>query len=506
MLLSRVVEASTALSATGSRNGKKAILAELLSELLDEGDADQAAVVAAWLSGGLRQRRTGVGWSSLARIPPPASSAELSVVEVDTAFAAIAEVSGAGSTGDRTNQVNQLFGRATESEQRLLIGLISGELRHGALEALVQEGLAVALHRPATVVRRAAMLLGSTSVVTALAVEHGPDALAEVGMQLGIAVQPMLAASAASVSEAVAKVGVPTVVDHKLDGIRIQVHRDGDDLRIFTRSLDDITARLPEVVDAVRSLAPTRLVLDGEVLVLTTDGRPEKFQVIASRTASAAGRSDTRPVTAYFFDLMLVDDRTLLDTPLRERMSIMAEVLPESMRVPRIVAEDESEVAATFARAVAGGFEGVVIKNLDSPYAAGRRESSWTKIKPRHTLDLIVLAAEWGHGRREGWLSNLHLGARDDDGFVMLGKTFKGLTDELLRWQTERLLALQTRATAHTVHVRPELVVEVALDGVQDSTRYPGQVALRFARVLRYREDKTPEQANTLADVRALAV
>jgi len=499
VLLSRVVEASSALSTISSRNGKRAILGELMTELVTEGDADQAAVVAAWMSGGLRQRRTGVGWASLTGIPSPAAEPTLTVTEVDRAFAELAEIAGAGSAADRAAQVNQLFGRATEPEQRLLIGLVSGELRHGALEALVQEGLAAALGLPAATVRRAAMLLGSTAVTAALAVDQGPAALAAVGMHLGVPVQPMLASSAPSVAEAVARTGLPVVVDHKLDGIRVQVHRDGADVRVFTRSLDDITPRLPEVVDAVRTLPANRLVLDGEVLALRADGRPEKFQVIASRTASSAARpgrdgTDARPVTAYFFDLMLVDERNLLDTPLRERLSIMTEVVPETMRVPRMVADDEATVASTFAAAVADGFEGVVIKNLDSTYAAGRREASWTKIKPRHTLDLVVLAAEWGHGRREGWLSNLHLGARGPDGLVMLGKTFKGLTDELLRWQTERLLALQTRATAHTVFVRPELVVEIAFDGVQDSTRYPGKVALRFARVLRYREDKTVDR------------
>jgi len=324
-------------------------------------------------------------------------------------------------------------------------------------------------------------------------------------MQVGTPVQPMLAASAATVADAVAKVGLPVLVDHKLDGIRVQVHRRGDEVQVFTRSLDEITARLPEVVAAARTLPHDSFVLDGEALALRTDGRPEKFQVIASRTATAGEEASVRmPLRAYYFDVLSLDGTNLLTTPLRERIAIMERMLPAEQIVPRNVATTADEVAAEFATAVATGFEGIVVKDLEAGYAAGRREASWTKIKPRHTLDLIVLAAEWGHGRRHGWLSNLHLGARDGDGFVMLGKTFKGLTDEILAWQTERLLELETRRTSSTVFVRPELVVEIAVDGVQDSTRYPGKVALRFARVLRYRPDKTPEQASTLDEVRAL--
>jgi len=510
MLLAQVVHASQALSGTSSRNGKRSILSQLMAEVIAEGSAEQAGVVAAWLSGGLRQRRTGIGWATLTGLGEPATAASLEVLEVDAAFGALAQLAGAGSANERVTGVNALFARATDAEQRLLIGLISGELRHGALEALVQEGLAAALGAPAATVRRAAMLIGSTSRTAELAVRCGPEALAGVGMQVGIAVQPMLAASSPGVWDAVAKAALPVAVDYKLDGIRVQVHRDGEDIKIFTRSLDEITHRLPEVVAAVRALPYRRLVLDGEALTLRADGRPEKFQVIASRTASTVARaeaSDRIPVVAYFFDLLLVDDRDLLAVPLRERIAIMDEVLPAEMLVPRVIAVDEAAVASTFADAVRLGFEGVVIKNLDSGYAAGRRESSWTKIKPRHTLDLVVLAAEWGHGRRKGVLSNLHLGARgtdQDGGFVMLGKTFKGLTDARLAWQTERLLELETRRTEYTVFVRPELVVEIAFDGVQDSRRYPGKVALRFARVLRYREDKLPEQASTIEEVRAL--
>jgi DNA ligase-1 len=299
-------------------------------------------------------------------------------------------------------------------------------------------------------------------------------------------------------------------VDYKLDGVRVQVHRAGEQVRIFTRSLDDITARLPEVVAVARSLPHDQLVLDGEVLSLRSDGRPEAFQVVASRTMSsvdAAALAQTGPLQVYFFDLLHVDGRDLLDAPLADRLEQMRELLPEAVTVPREICTTPSEAAETFADAVKRGYEGVVIKNLRAPYAAGRRDAAWVKVKPRHTFDLIVTAAEWGHGRRQGWLSNLHLAAPDpvSGELIMLGKTFKGLTDELLTWQTARFLELEVRRTAHIVYVEPSMVVEIACDGLQVSTRYPGGVALRFARVLRYRPDKSPAEADTIDTVKALA-
>ncbi len=506
MLLSRLAATRTALAATRSRNAKR----DRIAEVLREASADDVEIVVGYLAGGLRQRRTGVGWRTLQNAPPPAAEPSLTVAEVDAAFAAMAELSGPGSSSARAEAVRDLFARATAEEQRFLFGLVSGELRQGAMEAAVQDGLAVAYGVPLTAVRRAAMLLSSTTSAAAVLLHGGLPALEAVGLQVGTGIQPMLAASAPDPAAGVAKTGLPVLVDHKLDGVRVQVHRDGDAVRIFTRSLDDITARLPGVVEVVRGLPQTRLVLDGEVLAIGADGRPEVFQVVASRTMSEvdpAGPSPDNPLRVFFFDLLHTDRQDLLDTPLRDRLMVMRDVLPEELTVPRQVCATEQEVAARFSAAVTDGFEGVVIKNLAAPYAAGRRDAAWVKIKPRHTFDLVVTAAEWGHGRRQGWLSNLHLAAPDPTTgeLVMLGKTFKGLTDELLTWQTKRFLELEVRRDSYTVYLEPTTVVEIACDGLQISTRYPGGVALRFARVLRYRPDKTAAEADTIATVKALS-
>ncbi|HWH98703.1 MAG TPA: ATP-dependent DNA ligase, partial [Propionibacteriaceae bacterium] len=371
--------------------------------------------------------------------------------------------------------------------------------------------LAAAFALPLTSVRRAAMLLSSTSAAARLAITGGRTALDAVTLQVGTAVQPMLAASAPDPEEAVAKTGLPAIVDFKLDGVRVQVHRMGSKITIFTRSLDDVTTRMPDVVALVADLPSDQFVLDGEVLALTSDGRPELFQVVASRTMSSAdvaAAAERLPLQAFFFDLLRLDDHDLLDEPLTRRIEVMAELLPPSLIVPRAICSSLGEVAAVFTDAVAKGYEGLVVKNPSAPYAAGRRDSGWVKLKPRHTFDLIVTAAEWGHGRRRGWLSNLHLAARDSssDQLIMLGKTFKGLTDEMLAWQTDQFLAREIGRTAGTVYVDPSMVVEVACDGLQASTRYPGGVALRFARVLRYRSDKSAAEADTIDSVKALSV
>ena len=501
MLLSRLAATRTALAATRSRNAKR----DRIAEVLREASADDVEIVVAYLSGGLRQRRTGVGWRTLQHAPPPADEPALTVAEVDAAFAAMAELSGPGSSGARADAVRNLFARATAEEQQFLFGLVSGELRQGAMEAAVQDGLAVAYGVPLAAVRRAAMLLSSTTAAAAVLLHGGLPALEAVGLQVGTGIQPMLAASAPDSAAAVAKSGLPVLVDHKLDGVRVQVHRDGETVRIFTRSLDDITARLPGVAEAVRALPQTRLVLDGEVLALGADGRPEVFQVVASRTMSEvdpAGSAPDNPLRVFFFDLLHIDGQDLLDTPLQERLTVMRDVVPEALTVPRSVCSTEAEVGERFSAAVADGYEGVVIKNLAAPYAAGRRDAAWVKIKPRHTFDLVVTAAEWGHGRRQGWLSNLHLAAPDPETgeLVMLGKTFKGLTDELLTWQTQRFLELEVRRDSYTVYLEPSTVVEIACDGLQISTRYPGGVALRFARVLRYRPDKTAGRGRHAGD------
>ena len=365
---------------------------------------------------------------------------------------------------------------------------------------------------PLAAVRRAAMLAGST-VAAAGAAFEGEEALAAIGLEVGRPIMPMLASSAPDVTTAMAGLSADgatdVAIDAKLDGIRIQVHRDGDDVLVVTRSLDDITGRLPEVVEIARSLPAERFVLDGEALALSDDGRPMAFQDTASRTAQDTAREGQRAVTPHFFDLLHLDGRDLLDSPGHERLAALDALVPEQHRVRRLVTADAAAADAFAGETVAAGHEGVVLKDLAAPYAAGRRGSAWVKVKPRHTLDLVVLAVEWGSGRREGWLSNIHLGARDESsetGFVMLGKTFKGMTDEMLAWQTERFTELATSPvdrSSYVVHVRPEQVVEIAFDGLQRSTRYPGGVALRFARVLRYRDDKRPHEADTIEAVRA---
>jgi DNA ligase 1 len=506
MLLSRLAETRIALAGTRSRNAKR----DLIAAVLRDASRDDVEIVVSYLSGSLRQRRTGVGWKSLQSIPPPAEEPSLTVGEVDAVFDYVAGLSGAGSTSARAVAVNALLARATADEQDLLRGLVFGELRQGAMEAAVQEGLATAFEIPVAAVRRAAMLMSSTTAAAALLLAGGLEALEAVGLQVGVAIQPMLAASAPGPDAALDKTGLPAVVDYKLDGVRVQVHRTGEEVRIFTRSLDDITARLPEVVAVAQALPHDQLVLDGEVLSLHNDGRPEAFQVVASRTMSSvdgATLAQTGPLQVFFFDLLHVDGQDLLDVPLGERLEHMRRLLPETVTVPREVCETPKQAADTFADAVKRGYEGIVIKNLNAPYSAGRRDAAWVKVKPRHTFDLIVTAAEWGHGRRQGWLSNLHLAARDPASgeLIMLGKTFKGLTDELLTWQTARFLELEVRRTAGTVYLEPSTVVEIACDGLQVSTRYPGGVALRFARVLRYRPDKSAAEADTIDTVKALS-
>lgn len=500
MLLADVVATSRDVAATRSRKAKVAAIAALLASASPE----ELGVVTSYVGGALLQRRTGLGWRGLTDLPPPADSPSLLVTEVDEAFAAIAELAGPGSQAARSSAVTELFGRATADEQQWLRGLVTGEVRQGALDALVQEAVAAAAAVPLAAVRRAAMLAGSTVAVVDLAFA-GEPALDAVGLEVGRPVLPMLASSAKTLEEAVAKAGGGEVaVDTKLDGIRIQVHRSGSSVTIATRSLDDITERLPEVVDLARSLPSESFVLDGEALALDEAGRPRAFQETASRTAQATGVR----VTPFFFDVLHVDGRDLLTAPGDERLAELERLVPAEFRVPRVVTDDLA-VAESFVRdSLAAGHEGVVVKRLAAPYDAGRRGAAWVKVKPVHTLDLVVLAVEWGSGRRSGWLSNIHLGARDpssESGFVMLGKTFKGMTDEILAWQTERFTELATTPadrSSYVVHVRPEQVVEIAFDGLQRSTRYPGGLALRFARVLRYRDDKRADEADTIETVR----
>ncbi|HWJ83654.1 MAG TPA: ATP-dependent DNA ligase [Nocardioides sp.] len=503
MRLGDLVAVSAAVAATRSRKEKTALIADLLSRA----GPGERALVAHYLSGRLRQRRTGIGWRGLQELPAPAEPpGTLTVAEVDAAFQALSLLSGAGSAAARAAAVADLFGRATPDEQAWLRAITVGEVRQGALDAVVVEALAAAAAVPVAEVRRAAMLAGGATYVVDEAFS-GVEALRSIGLTVGRPVLPMLASSAPDLDAALDRFGADDVaVDAKLDGIRIQVHRDGDDVVIATRSLDPITHRLPEVVDAVLALPAERLVLDGEAIALDEDGRPRPFQETASRTARGEGTA----VTPYFFDVLHVDGRDLLDLPAAERWAALEALVPERHRVPRWRgAAGDTEAAEAFTELVlADGHEGVVVKDAAATYEAGRRGAAWVKVKPVHTLDLVVLAVEWGSGRRRGWLSNIHLGARDDTapgGFVMLGKTFKGMTDAMLAWQTERFLELETGREGHVVHVRPEQVVEIAFDGVQRSTRYPGGLALRFARVVRYRDDKTADQADSLATLRDVA-
>jgi DNA ligase-1 len=503
MLLAELVAVSREVAAASGRLAKISLLAAALREA----GPLEVPVAVAYLSGDLPQRQIGVGWATLRDGFPAAASATLTLSEVDSGLSAIGAVSGKGSALARRDLVGALFRLATAPEQEFLVRLISGELRQGALEGVMTEAVAKAAAVPVAAVRRAAMLRGSLGPVAAAALAGGADALEEFGLEVGQPVRPMLAASAATMEEALAKVSAGgAAVEWKLDGIRIQAHVVPGEVRLFTRTLDDITGRLPEVVAAVAKLPVRAAVLDGELIALRPDGRPMPFQDTASRAASE-NSGHVVPLSAFFFDALHLDGADLIDLPYWRRHAELAWAVPADMLMPRVVTSSADEAAEFFRDAVAHGHEGVVVKSLDAPYAAGRRGAGWIKVKPRHTLDLVVLAVEWGHGRRRGWLSNLHLGARDPStgGFVMLGKTFKGLTDELLTWQTSRLLELETRRDDWTVYVRPELVVEIAFDGVQRSPRYPGGLALRFARVLRYREDKPAAEADTIDTVRALS-
>ncbi|WP_314219472.1 ATP-dependent DNA ligase [Streptomyces zaehneri] len=500
MLLTRLADVSREVAATSARSRKIALLAELFRDA----EADDVPVVIPYLAGRLPQGRLGVGWKVLSLPVAPAEGPALTVREVDARLTELGKVSGPGSQAERARLVGELMGAATADEQRFLLGLITGEVRQGALDAVAVEGLAQATGAPATDVRRAVMLAGSLRPVAQALLADGPAALEAFRLTVGRPVLPMLAHTASGVAEAVGKLGV-CAVEEKLDGIRVQVHRDGDDVRLYTRTLDDITDRLPEVSNAARRLTGSRFILDGEVIAFDGTGRPRSFQETAGRVGSrvdVTAAAEAVPVAPVFFDVLSVDGRDLLDLPFAERHAELARLVPEPMRVRRTVVSGPGDVEAAeeFSRkTLLRGHEGVVVKALDAPYSAGRRGASWLKVKPVHTLDLVVLAAEWGHGRRTGKLSNLHLGARTaDGGFAMLGKTFKGLTDALLTWQTERLRELAVDESGYVVTVRPELVVEIAYDGLQRSTRYPAGVTLRFARVLRYREDKRPEEADTV--------
>jgi len=493
-----LVATSERVAVTSSRSGKQALLADALRTL----SIEELPAGVALLSGKVRQRQTGVGWAALREMPRPAATPTLELCEVDATLERMQTMAGAGSAAARAGEVRQLFARATTSEQHFLAAVLAYGLRQGASRGVLVGALAQAAGVGMTALRRALMLDGDLGSVARVALCEGEPGLGLVALRVGRPVEPMLASPAPDLATALERAG-DAVVEAKLDGVRVQVHRcDDGAVRVFTRTLDEITARVPEVHEAVGSLPVLTAILDGELIALQPDGRPQPFQVTAARFGTRSPAELERrstPLAVRFFDVLHIDGVDLLDLPASERFARLDQLVPAQLRVDRSGGGSASDFEA---RTLASGHEGVVVKSLAAPYAAGRRGVGWLKVKPRHTLDLVILAAEWGHGRRVGKLSNLHLGARGaDGGFVMLGKTFKGMTDEMLAWQTETLLGLEERRTRGTVFVRPELVVEIAFDGLQSSSRYPGGVTLRFARVLRHRPDKRAVEADTLAAV-----
>jgi ATP-dependent DNA ligase I len=507
MRFEEIVHTSEAVAATSSRRAKVERLSVCLAQLRPE----EVRTAVAYLSGVLPDGSIGVGWASLKDLPTPAEPpAELELREVDATLRGVGSLSGAGSQAARRDELHRLFGRATEREQGFLRGLLMGEIRQGALEGVMVDAVARAVGVPVAKIRRAAMLAGDLGVVAGAVKAEGEAGLGRFRFTFMTPVQPMLAKSSDDVPAAFERIS-PAAVEWKLDGARLQIHRLGGEVRAFTRNLADVTSRVPEVVEVMLALPAEAFVVDAEAIALRNDGWPHPFGVTMSRFGSRSRRDLKRyqaelPLRAFVFDVLHLDGDDLLDRPAAERFAALDDRLPEELRVPRIVTDDVNAAERFLDDALGRGHEGVMVKALDAPYEAGRRGASWLKVKRAHTLDLVVLAAEWGHGRRRGWLSNLHLGVRDPStgGFVMLGKTFKGMTDELLAWQTERLQEIETHRDGITVYVRPELVVEVAFDGLQASPRYPGGLALRFARVKSYRPDKTPADTDTIDTVRAI--
>jgi DNA ligase-1 len=504
--LATLVDAASRVAETGSRLAKR----DAIAACLRAAAPDDIEVAVAVLSGETRQGRLGIGYATLSELRggPAAAGASLTLGDVDQALARIAATRGKGAAGERTRQLGGLFARATRAEQDFLARLLAGELRQGALEGVMIEAIAAAAGLPAAAVRRAAMFAGDLGAVARAALVEGGPGLARFSIRLLQPVQPMLAQPAEDVRDALAQLGT-AALEWKLDGARVQVHKAGEEVRVYTRNLNDVTAAVPEIVAAVRELPSRELILDGEAIALGPGGAPQPFQVTMRRFGRKLDVEAMRaelPLAAFFFDLLRRDGGALVDRPARERFAALGESLPSGLVVPRLVTSDAADGEAFYADALRRGHEGVMAKAVDAPYEAGSRGASWLKVKRVHTLDLVVLAAEWGSGRRRGWLSNLHLGARDPSGggFVMLGKTFKGMTDALLEWQTRELLAREIARDDYTVHVRPELVVEIAFNDLQASPQYPGGLALRFARVKGYRPDKRAGEADTIDTVRAL--
>jgi DNA ligase-1 len=507
MRVSDLVSLVEAVRATVKKNEKVALLARVLRDARGR----DAELLASYLSGTAPQGRIGIGWRTIesATPPEPGTGGELTLADVDAMMDALASDQGPGSMERKVTRIRRLFERADRREHRFLVQLLLGEVRQGAEEGLILEAVAKAAVLPIADVRQAMMFSGNVGAVARLSLDEGAPGLAGIGFQLLRPIAPMLANTAEDPTEALERLG-EVAFEFKLDGARIQVHKQGDEIRVFTRQLQDVTGRLPELVEWTRALPASDVVLEGEAIALRPDGRPQPFQTTMSRFGrikEVAAARRAIPLASFFFDCLYKDgEGPLLRRPYRERTAILAAAVPGTALIPRLVTADREEAQRFLLASFEAGHEGLMAKSLTAPYIAGQRGSHWLKVKAAKTLDLVVLAAEWGNGRRSGWLSNLHLGARDarSGNFIMLGKTFKGLTDEILHRQTEQLLALEERREGVTVYVRPKLVVEIAFSDVQQSPRYPAGLALRFARVKRYRPDKTAEEADTIQSVEEL--
>lgn len=506
MFLHDVVTTSANVAQAAGKLAKIGLLADLLRRLA----ADEIEIAIGFLSGEPRQGRIGIGGAAIwsAKDVAASDTATLTLHDVDEALTQLAAVRGAGSAAARQQRLRDLLGRATRTEQDFIARLLFGELRQGALEGILLEAVAKASGISSSSIRRAVMMAGALAPVTRAALAEGEAGLAGFGVQLFRPVQPMLAQPADDVSDALVQLDNDVSLEWKLDGARIQAHKHGDEIRVFSRNLRDVTSAVPEVVDAMRTLNAHDLIVDGEVIALRPDASPHPFQVTMQRFGRKLNVDQLRteiPLTPFLFDCLYAEGESLIDVSQDARVARL-ETVARSLVVPRLVRPTADAAARFMDETLRRGHEGLMVKSLAAAYAAGRRGQQWLKVKVARTLDLVILAAEWGHGRRTGWLSNLHLGARDPvhGGFVMLGKTFKGLTDEMLAWQTEKLRALEISHDRHTVYVKPELVVEIAFNDVQESPHYPGGLALRFARVKGYRQDKAAADADTIDTVRDL--
>jgi DNA ligase 1 len=502
--LADLVQASGVVAQTASRLAKR----DAIAACLRAAAPDEVETAVAFLSGELPTGRIGIGYATLSQLRGAEAAGEphLTLSDVASALARIAATTGRGSAAGRAEQLAELFARATRAEQDFLVRLLTGELRQGALEGVMIEAIAAAAAVADSDVRRAAMFAGDLGTAARVALTEGAPGLARFSISVERPVQPMLAQSAENIGDALGRLGT-AALEWKLDGARVQVHKAGDRVHVYTRRLNEVTDAVPEIGETVRALPSRELILDGEAIALGPGGAPQPFQVTMRRFGRKLDVDAMRaelPLAVFFFDCLLRDGISLVDRPVQERVAVLTEALPARLLVPRLITSDVAAAEAFYRDALARGHEGVMAKAIDAPYEAGRRGAGWLKVKRAHTLDLVVLAAEWGHGRRRGWLSNLHLGARDPatGGFVMLGKTFKGLTDELLEWQTRELAAREVARDDYTVYVRPELVVEIAFNDLQESPQYPGGLALRFARVKAYRPDKRAEDADTIESVR----